>query len=177
MPIVRTTKLIHAQIINHIQQTLASSPGECFILQGYSQGAAATVNALSSLTSSQSAAVKGVFLIGDPEHKSGLACNVDNNGGTTTEDVNGLSVAQGSIPSAWITKTLDVCIYVGMHLASSTLQSLIIVREMVYLIRLMDLESTSSICNTQMMHLRRNLARLSLSASSGDKHRGHGYNR
>ncbi|KAI7344613.1 hypothetical protein KC336_g22940, partial [Hortaea werneckii] len=57
-------------------------------------------------------AVKGVFLIGGPDHKSGLACNVDNNGGTTTRNVNGLS-AFGSrgIPSNWISKTKDVCIY------------------------------------------------------------------
>ncbi|KAK9426034.1 putative A cutinase-like protein from cryptococcus Sp [Seiridium unicorne] len=99
-------------IINKVTSTLQSSPGECFILQGYSQGAAATVNALSGLTGTSFDAVKGVFLIGDPEHKSGLACNVDTSGGTTTKDVNGLSVALGnSIPDAWIEKTLDVCAY------------------------------------------------------------------
>ncbi|KAI8626988.1 A cutinase-like protein from cryptococcus Sp [Xylariaceae sp. FL1651] len=99
-------------IINKISSTLKSSPNECFILQGYSQGAAATVNALPSLTGTSFDAVKGVFLIGDPEHKSGLACNVDNNGGTTTANVNGLEALLSSgIPDNWISKTLDVCIF------------------------------------------------------------------
>lgn len=100
-------------IINHIQTTLQTSPNECFILQGYSQGAAATVNALPKLTGASMAAVKGVFLIGDPEHKSGLTCNVDNMGGTTTRNVNGLESYQGGIPSNWVPLTLDVCIYVS----------------------------------------------------------------
>lgn len=101
-------------IIDKITTTLASSPNECFILEGYSQGAAATVNALPSLTGNSFSAVKGVFLIGDPEHKSGLTCNVDNNGGTTTRNVNGLSATSSQgIPSNWISKTLDVCIFVS----------------------------------------------------------------
>lgn len=104
-------------IVNHIQQTLASNPNECFILEGYSQGAAATVNAMPRLTGAAFNAVKGVFLIGDPEHKSGLTCNVDNNGGTTTRNVNGLEAYSGSIPSNWVSKTLDVCIYVSFVLA------------------------------------------------------------
>ncbi|KAJ4305767.1 hypothetical protein N0V90_001299 [Kalmusia sp. IMI 367209] len=101
-----------AFIINQISTTLQSNPNECFILEGYSQGAAATVNAMPSLTGASFDAVKGVFLIGDPLHKKGLACNVDNNGGTTTKDVDGLS-ANGSagIPSNWFSKTLDVCIF------------------------------------------------------------------
>ncbi|KAH7094536.1 cutinase [Paraphoma chrysanthemicola] len=99
-------------IINHITSTLQSNPNECFILEGYSQGAAATVNALPKLTGAKFDAVKGVFLIGNPEHKSGLACNVDNNGGTTTRNVNGLSAGfGGGIPSDWVSKSLDVCIY------------------------------------------------------------------
>ncbi|GAP92450.1 putative cutinase 1 [Rosellinia necatrix] len=99
-------------IINQIAGTLETNPDECFILQGYSQGAAATVNAMPSLTGASFEAVKGVFLIGDPHHKSGLACNVDNNGGTTTKDVNGLSAAlTGGIPEEWIGKTSDVCIF------------------------------------------------------------------
>ncbi|KAM0541308.1 hypothetical protein ACHAPJ_013302 [Fusarium lateritium] len=99
-------------IVREVNSVLASNPNECFILEGYSQGAAATVNALSQLTGSAFNAVKGVFLIGDPLHKSGLACNVDNNGGSTTKNVNGIS-AFGStgIPQNWISKTLDVCIY------------------------------------------------------------------
>lgn len=107
-------------IVNKITTTLASSPKECFILEGYSQGAQATVNAMSQLTGAKFDAVKGVFLIGDPAHKSGLACNVDNNGGTTTKNVNGLSAALGGgIPSNWVAKTLDVCIFVCILLFMS----------------------------------------------------------
>jgi hypothetical protein len=103
-------------IINKITTTLRSSPNECFLLQGYSQGAAATVNALPSLTGASFNAVKGVFLIGDPNHKSGLACNVDNNGGATTRNVNGLSAAlSAGIPANWINKTMDVCILVSFR--------------------------------------------------------------
>ncbi|KAK8095211.1 cutinase [Apiospora kogelbergensis] len=98
-------------IINKVTTTLQSSPGECFILQGYSQGAAATVNAMSKITGAGFDAVKGVFLIGDPMHKAGLACNVDVNGSTTTKSVNGLSVFLGSIPENWVAKTLDVCAF------------------------------------------------------------------
>jgi hypothetical protein len=85
----------------------------CFILEGYSQGAAATVDAMPKLTGAAFNAIKGVFLIGNPHHKSGLACNVDSNGGTTTKNVNGLTVFVGSIPANWVSKTLDVCAYVS----------------------------------------------------------------
>ncbi|KAI0971916.1 A cutinase-like protein from cryptococcus Sp [Xylaria arbuscula] len=106
-------------IINKISTTLQSSPNECFILQGYSQGAAGTVNALSSLTDASFDAVKGIFLVGDPEHKSGLACNIDNSGGTTTKDVNGLEVALSKgIPDNWVSKTSDVCILVSIQILS-----------------------------------------------------------
>ncbi|KAF2218327.1 cutinase [Elsinoe ampelina] len=100
-----------SDIVNKITTTLQSSPNECFVLEGYSQGAATTTNALPKLTGAAFDAVKAVFLIGNPLHKAGLTCNVDNNGGTTTRNVNGLS-ARGSsgIPSNWISKTLDVCI-------------------------------------------------------------------
>lgn len=108
-------------IVNKITSTLSTSPNECFILEGYSQGAQATVNAMSKLTGANFDAVKGVFLIGDPAHKSGLTCNVDNNNGTTTRNVNGLSAALGGgIPSNWVSKTLDVCIYVRNPSESSS---------------------------------------------------------
>ncbi|KAK5726319.1 hypothetical protein LTR17_012848 [Elasticomyces elasticus] len=100
-----------ADIVREINAVLAQRPNECFILEGYSQGAAATVNAMSKITGAAFTAVRGVFLIGDPEHRSGLACNVDQNGGTTTKNVNGLSAALGGIPSNWVSKTLDVCNY------------------------------------------------------------------
>lgn len=92
---------------------MKSNPNRCFILEGYSQGAAATVDAMSKITGANFDAVKGVFLIGNPHHKSGLACNVDSNGGTTTKNVNGLTVLVGSIPANWVSKTLDVCAYVS----------------------------------------------------------------
>lgn len=72
---------------------------------------------LGSLTDAAFAAVKGVFLIGDPVHKAGLACNVDLAGGNSTFDVDGVYVAAGlktGIPSDWIPKTLDVCNYVSL---------------------------------------------------------------
>ncbi|KAI1336782.1 A cutinase-like protein from cryptococcus Sp [Xylariaceae sp. FL0016] len=99
-------------ILDKIKSTLASSPDECFVLEGYSQGAAATVNALPQIAGDAFDAVKGVFLIGDPEHKAGLACNVDNNGGTTTKSARGMEASgSGGIPDNWVSKTLDVCIY------------------------------------------------------------------
>jgi hypothetical protein len=102
-----------SDIVRKVESTLATNPSECFILEGYSQGAAATTNALSQLTGTSFDAVKGVFLIGNPEHRSGLACNVDTNGGTTTKSVNGLSSALGHIPENWVSKTLDVCNFVS----------------------------------------------------------------
>jgi hypothetical protein len=99
------------QIVNKVTSSLRTNPNMCFILQGYSQGAAATVNAMPRLSGASMDAVKGVFLIGDPEHRSGLACNVDANGGTTTKNVNGLSALLGGIPAAWVAKTMDVCAF------------------------------------------------------------------
>ncbi|SPO21046.1 uncharacterized protein UTRI_00523 [Ustilago trichophora] len=101
-----------ANIVAKVKNTLASNPNACFILEGYSQGAAATCNALPQLTGDAFNAVKGVILIGNPEHKPNLACNVDGNGGKTTYAARGLSAAftQG-VPSNWVSKTLDICIY------------------------------------------------------------------
>ena len=98
-------------IVNKIHSTLATNPSTCFILEGYSQGAAATVDAMPQLTGSSFNAVKGVILIGNPEHKPNLACNVDNNGGKTTYSSYGLENYKAGIPSSWVSKTLDICIY------------------------------------------------------------------
>ncbi|KAH7174408.1 cutinase [Fusarium flagelliforme] len=99
-------------IVRKVNSVVSSNPSECVILEGYSQGAAATVNALSQLTGSAKDAVKGVFLIGNPMRKRGLECNVDNRGGDTTKNVQGLSAfGSNGIPQDWISKTLDVCIY------------------------------------------------------------------
>ncbi|GKU10314.1 unnamed protein product, partial [Fusarium langsethiae] len=101
-------------IVREVNSVLASNPSECIILEGYSQGAAATVNAMSQLTGSAFDAVKGVFLIGDPLHRRGLECNVDNRGGSTTKDVSGISAfGRAGIPQNWVSRTLDVCVFVS----------------------------------------------------------------
>lgn len=107
-------------IVSKVEKTLASSPGTCFVLEGYSQGAAATTNALPKLTGSAFDAVKAVFLIGNPEHRKGKACNVDMKGGKSTANVNGLSAVLGGIPDNWISKTLDVCNFVSPPLIPSS---------------------------------------------------------
>lgn len=90
---------------------LKTNPTECFFLEGYSQGAAATVYALPNLTGRAYYAVKGVFLVGDPVHKSGLACNYDNYCNLSTRHTDGQQAKLGGrVPDGWIYKTLDVCI-------------------------------------------------------------------
>ncbi|KAI5370240.1 Putative cutinase/acetylxylan esterase, alpha/Beta hydrolase [Septoria linicola] len=99
-------------IVNKITSTLRTSPNECFVLEGYSQGAAATTNAMTQLTGNAFTAVRAVVLLGNPNHKRGLACNVDSQGGTTTKNVNGLSAfGSAGVPSNWVSKTLDICAY------------------------------------------------------------------
>ncbi|SJX60493.1 uncharacterized protein SRS1_10115 [Sporisorium reilianum f. sp. reilianum] len=100
-----------ADIVRKVQSTLAQNPSTCFILEGYSQGAAATVDAMPKLTGANFDAVKGVILIGDSEHKPNLACNVDGNGGKTTYSSTGISSFKAGIPSTWVSKTIDICIY------------------------------------------------------------------
>lgn len=101
-----------ADIIRKVQSTLASDPRTCFVLEGYSQGAAATVNAMPRLTGANFNAVKGVILIGNPQHKPNLACNVDGNGGKATAAASGISYyGFGGVPASWVSKTLDICIY------------------------------------------------------------------
>lgn len=153
-------------IIREVNSVLASNPSECFILEGYSQGAAATVNALPQLTGSAGDAVKGVFLIGDPLHKSGLACNVDNNGGTTTKNVNGLEAfGGGGIPQNWISRTLDVCIFVSSHQTWDLGLFANVVRAMESVIRRMGLVSMLSTFSIRLMRRLRNLEQLLLSSS------------
>jgi len=108
---------------------LKTDPNRCYILEGYSQGAAATVDALPKLTGAAFNAIKGVFLIGDPKRKAGLACNVDSNGGSTTKSVNGLEVLFGSIPANWVSKTLDVCAYVSHYVMYDLSQDLLMFQQ------------------------------------------------
>ncbi|KAJ9479271.1 Cutinase [Pseudozyma hubeiensis] len=99
-------------IVAKVKNTLASNPNACFVLEGYSQGAAATVAALPQLTGSAFDAVKAVILIGNPDHKPNLACNVDNNGGKSTAGFSGISaLLSPGIPSNWVSKSLDICIF------------------------------------------------------------------
>lgn len=99
--------------MDKVTSLVSGDPSTCIILEGYSQGAAATVDAMSQLTGENMDAVRGVVLIGDPRHKAGLACNVDNNGGTTTKGANGIEAFEASIPSDWVSKVLDICILVS----------------------------------------------------------------
>ncbi|GAC94028.1 cutinase [Pseudozyma hubeiensis SY62] len=108
-------------IVAKVKNTLASNPDACFILEGYSQGAAATVAALPQLTGSAFDAVKAVILIGNPDHKPNLACNVDNNGGKSTAGFSGISaLLSPGIPSNWVDKSLDICILGDGVCASQT---------------------------------------------------------
>ncbi|CAO1627228.1 unnamed protein product [Parajaminaea phylloscopi] len=106
----QNSALATTNIVNKVTSTLASDASHCFILEGYSQGAAATVDALPKLTGAAADAVKGVFLIGNPRRKPGLACNVDQNGGSTTKNTRGLESFQQAIPDSWVSKTKDVCL-------------------------------------------------------------------
>ncbi|CEJ91978.1 hypothetical protein VHEMI07659 [[Torrubiella] hemipterigena] len=99
-----------ADILKFVKETLAKNPSECLILEGYSQGAMAVVGALKEFTADQSAAVKGVFVIGNPRHKPGLACNVDLHGGDSTRDAVGfLYDKKQFIPDSYVGRTMDVC--------------------------------------------------------------------
>lgn len=106
----QTSSIGTDDIIARITSVLSTDPGHCFALEGYSQGAKSTVQALPSLTGAMFDAIKAVFLIGNPYHKAGLACNVDIDGGESTLNVDGKSLtADNAIPDNWVEKTMDVC--------------------------------------------------------------------
>lgn len=69
---------------------LASDPGACFVLEGYSQGAMATMNALPKLTSAFNA-IKAVMVVGYPGHTGGLQSFMAPN------------------TAQWTSKILDIC--------------------------------------------------------------------
>ncbi|EPQ30387.1 uncharacterized protein PFL1_01913 [Pseudozyma flocculosa PF-1] len=98
-------------IVNKVNSVLRTSPKECFILQGYSQGAAATTNAMPKLTGAAFDAVRGVVLVGNPERQPGKDCNVDDRGGSSTKMVGGMMAMLGGIPANWVPKVLDICIF------------------------------------------------------------------
>jgi hypothetical protein len=66
-----------------------------------------------SASSPEFAAVKGVFLIGNPQHLPGKQGNIDQNGSTSTGNATGISarVPGAGIPDDWDAsgKVLDVC--------------------------------------------------------------------
>ncbi|KAN0060191.1 hypothetical protein ACQY0O_007520 [Thecaphora frezii] len=99
-------------IVNKVNSAHTANPSQCFILQGYSQGAAATVNAMPKITGSAFDAVRAVILLGNPERKPNLECNVDANGGKTTMNVSGMeNMITSGIPSNWVPKVLDICAF------------------------------------------------------------------
>lgn len=101
-------------ILRQIDTTLAQDPNHCFFLEGYSQGAATTVDAVIEIAAGTPRfdAVKGVILLGNPRHKAGLACNVDMDGQYRTKFSNGLAVGFPTLPDRWVSKSLDICAYV-----------------------------------------------------------------
>lgn len=101
-------------IINKVMTITQSTSDHCIILQGYSQGAAATTNALNQLNGTAAETVKGVFLIGNPLRKPNLSCNVNSTGGNSTAASLGIEMKLltnlSGIPDSFVNKTLDVCI-------------------------------------------------------------------
>ncbi|OAQ98884.1 hypothetical protein LLEC1_00753 [Akanthomyces lecanii] len=99
-------------IVKKVNAVVSQNPAACIILQGYSQGASATCDALPKLAGPAFDAVKGVVLLGNPEHRPNLDCNVDLYGGKTTRSAIGFFGARSGIPSEWVSKSLDICNYV-----------------------------------------------------------------
>lgn len=101
-------------IVNKVTAISQELPNQCVLLEGYSQGAAATTNALNQLNGTAADQVKGVFLIGNPLRKPNLPCNVNNTGGTSTKSSVGVEVKflnnLPGVPDSFVNKTLDVCI-------------------------------------------------------------------
>lgn len=101
-------------ILSKVAEAVQIDPARCIVLQGYSQGAAATVNALALLNGTSADAVKAVYLIGNPLHRPGLSCNVDDKGGNGTLDAIGLQLKlfpnSNVVPDSFLARTLDVCI-------------------------------------------------------------------
>ncbi|CAO1620367.1 unnamed protein product [Sympodiomycopsis kandeliae] len=104
--ISQISTLATIDIVRKVTSTLAQDPNMCFLLEGYSQGAAATVNAMRRLTGKNFDAVKGVFLVGDPCRRAGSPANASPHGGAI---LSGLESLICSIPPNWVEKTLDVC--------------------------------------------------------------------
>lgn len=82
----------------------------CFLLKGYSQGDSVTANAIKQISSADAAfdAIKSLWPTCNPQHRRGLACNIDTNGGDTSRDVNRLSASRGRILQELVPRTRDV---------------------------------------------------------------------
>ncbi|KAJ6784807.1 hypothetical protein PWT90_08064 [Aphanocladium album] len=99
-----------ADIIKKVNELVSQDSTACIILQGYSQGASATCDALPQLQGAAFEAVKAVVLLGNPEHQPDLTCNVDGHGGELTLKAKGFfSVGKEGIPPTWVSKSLDIC--------------------------------------------------------------------
>ncbi|KAH8923469.1 carbohydrate esterase family 5 protein [Atractiella rhizophila] len=101
-----------ADILKTINDGVTSCPDQVYLLLGYSQGAAATVDAMPDISGAAFDKVAGVFLIGNPDRTPGKASNVDNQGGDSTSTCKGISSRLSSgISDAFDSsgKTLDVC--------------------------------------------------------------------
>ncbi|KAJ3494314.1 hypothetical protein NLG97_g4159 [Lecanicillium saksenae] len=99
-----------ADIIKKVNELVSQDNTVCIILQGYSQGASATCDALPQLQGAAFEAVKAVVLLGNPEHQPDLKCNVDGNGGKSTLNAKGFySLGKEGIPPTWVSKSLDIC--------------------------------------------------------------------
>ncbi|KAH8921003.1 carbohydrate esterase family 5 protein [Atractiella rhizophila] len=101
-------------ILAQINTGASLCPDQVYVLLGYSQGAAATYNALQQLSASSTAGKKvaAVFVIGNPERRPGFNADVDNTGGSLTDACFGIeSSITAGLPRAWDStgKVLDVC--------------------------------------------------------------------
>ncbi|KAH8916293.1 carbohydrate esterase family 5 protein [Atractiella rhizophila] len=101
-------------ILAQINTGYSLCPDQVYVLLGYSQGAAATTNALNQLSATSAAGQKvaAVFMIGNPHREPGFTANVDNLGGDSTDLCYGISsLITASIPRAWDNtgKVRDVC--------------------------------------------------------------------
>lgn len=98
-------------IIREINARLSDDPNTCFVLQGYSQGAAVITEAMNQLDGAPFDAVKAAILTGNISHKRNLDCNVDGEGGISTKaGVAFLNLFYKGVPAKWVSKTKDICV-------------------------------------------------------------------
>lgn len=110
-----TIRIGSDDVIQFINDGLASCPDQIYALFGYSQGATVTNQVLQdfSTSSPQGQLIKSVVNIGNPYHLPNKQGNTDENCGTSTAGVTGIlnPVADYGIPNAWYGtgKVRDIC--------------------------------------------------------------------